>query len=62
MLRNRSSVRIGNELPNQLALRLVDFPSKDALSSPKRADGSILQPPKDHFGLDSHERIGAADA
>jgi hypothetical protein len=31
MLRNRSSVRIGNELPNQLAPRLVDFPSKDVL-------------------------------
>jgi hypothetical protein len=31
MLRNWLSVPIGNELPNQLAPRLVDFPSKDVL-------------------------------
>jgi hypothetical protein len=62
MLGDWCAVPIGNEYRNQLALRLVDFLPKDALSSPKMADGLILRQLRVHFELVCHERNDAANS
>jgi len=62
MLRNWCAAPIGNEQPNQLAPRLVDFPPKGALSSPKMADGLTLRQLRVHFELVCHELNDAANS